>query len=471
MDIQTYRQRAAKPIEGRNPVGERLLDDALLDFVEGQMMKVGSLSHGDVQWVEAEQSALKLMETHTKDLKLLTHLLQCLQYQASPERFTLSIYVLADFVAQYWETCHPAPGPRGVLPRRKFYSQIVQRTLKTAEKIDVSMFDVEQKTELEKAFTTLSEAASEKDLPTDGVLEVDALIKRRMASNVPTEPQTNSAAPAGQGGGNATPISAAKPNLDIDGSSDRAIKQTLLKVAEFVSELDGGIGLSLRQRRFAVWFSITSAPEAEANGETQLMPVSTDRIAEYEEQLTRGVDHALWRKVEQSVTVAPYWIDGHFLSYRIALKLGNAEWAEVIASETRAFVRRLPVVLDLHFKGGAPFVGADTRRWLEEGEPNGGASSGGGTDWEDKRKEAFVLADEGGLSVALAMLNDGLSGAKDPRDQFYWRMLSADVMRRHNLSAMADQQYRILLDQATTTSLVDWEPSLIQRLENITKTD
>lgn len=204
MDIQTYRQRAAKPIEGRNPVGERLLDDALLDFVEGQMMKVGSLSHGDVQWVEAEQSALKLMETHTKDLKLLTHLLQCLQYQASPERFTLSIYVLADFVAQYWETCHPAPGPRGVLPRRKFYSQIVQRTLKTAEKIDVSMFDVEQKTELEKAFTTLSEAASEKDLPTDGVLEVDALIKRRMASNVPTEPQTNSAAPAGQGGGNAT---------------------------------------------------------------------------------------------------------------------------------------------------------------------------------------------------------------------------------------------------------------------------
>ncbi|WP_028022096.1 type VI secretion system protein TssA [Enterovibrio calviensis] len=467
MDMQTYRQRIIKPISGENPVGERLLEDALLDFVEGQMMKVGSLSHTEVQWGEAEQSALKLMENSTKDLKLLTHLLQCLQYQASPERFTLSVFVLNDFIQHYWETCHPVPGPRGVLPRRKFFSQIIQRTEKAVEKIDASMFDADQKIELETALNELQSTAKTHDLPVEGVEDIGALMKRRLTQNERVVQATASAESAPSSTKPSPAASAGK--LEIDGSSDRAVKQTLLKVSEFVSELDGGgIALSLRLRRFSVWFSITSVPEAEANGETQLMPVSLDRIAEYEEQLNRGADHALWRKVEQSLTVAPYWIDGHFLSYRIALKLGNAEWADTIASETRAFVKRLPLVAELKFKGGAPFVNDETRRWLDEGETSSTGSSGT-SDWDAKRKEAFTLADEGGLSVALAMLNDGLSDSTEPRDQFYWRMLSADVMRRHQLSAMAEQQYQILLEQTTRTSLVDWEPLLIQRLENIAK--
>lgn len=466
MDMQTYRECVSKPIAGENPVGERLLDDALLDFVENQMMKVGSLSHTEVQWGEAEQSAFKLIETQTKDLKLLTHLLQCLQHQASPERFTLSVFILADFINQYWETCYPAPGPRGVLPRRKFFSQIIQRTEKAAEKLDYSMFDFDQKADVEKALDELKSAADNKDLPTEGVSDIAALIKRKLAKPepvvqaVPGSPTTES--PAGT-------TSMPSPKLEIDGSSDRAIKQTLLKVAEFVSELDGGIALALRLRRFAVWFSITSPPDAEPNGETPLMPVSADRISDYEEQLSRGADHALWRKVEQSLTVAPYWIDGHFLSYRVALKLGNAEWADTIAAEVRSFVKRVPAVLDLSFKGGMPLVGEETRRWLDEGDTSGTGAAATTSDWDSKRKEAFVLADEGGLSVALAMLNDGLSSSKEPRDQFYWRMLSADVMRRHNLSAMAEQHYNNLLEQATQTSLGDWEPTLIQRLENIAK--
>ncbi|WP_407334002.1 type VI secretion system protein TssA [Enterovibrio sp. 27052020O] len=469
MDMQTYRQRVSKPIEGANPVGERLLEDALLDFVEGQMMKVGSLSHTEVQWAEAEQSAFKLMEGTTKDLKLLTHLLQCLQHQASPERFTLSIFVLADFINAYWETCHPAPGPRGVLPRRKFYSQIIQRTEKAADKIDASMFDEDQKVQLDKALNELEAAAVEHDLPTEGVKDIGAMVKRKLTNNERLV-QATTKATENEALSTASPSTAANAGkLEIDGSSDRAVKQTLLKVSEFVSELDGGgIALSLRLRRFSVWFSITSAPEAEANGETQLMPPSLDRISEYEEQLNRGADHALWRKVEQSLTVAPYWIDGHFLSYRIALKLGNTEWADTIANETRAFIKRLPLVTELRFKGGAPFVNDETRRWLDEGETSS-TGAAGTSDWDAKRKEAFTLADEGGLSVALAMLNDGLAESKEPRDQFYWRMLSADVMRRHQLSAMAEQQYQILLEQTTRTSLVDWEPSLIQRLENIAK--
>ncbi|MEF1221171.1 type VI secretion system domain-containing protein, partial [Photobacterium damselae] len=66
------------------------------------------------------------------------------------------------------------------------------------------------------------------------------------------------------------------PKLDIDGSNDRAIRTSLLKVSDFLSDIGGdGIGLSIRLRRFAVWFSINSLPDANQHGETQLMPVSS----------------------------------------------------------------------------------------------------------------------------------------------------------------------------------------------------
>nr|WP_269808922.1 type VI secretion system domain-containing protein [Enterovibrio nigricans] len=63
---------------------------------------------------------------------------------------------------------------------------------------------------------------------------------------------------------------------------------------------------------------MSSPPEHDADFETPLMPVSAERISEYEDLLNLKADHSLWRKVEQSLTVSPYWIDGHYLSYRIA---------------------------------------------------------------------------------------------------------------------------------------------------------
>lgn len=77
----------------------------------------------------------------------------------------------------------------------------------------------------------------------------------------------------------------------------------------------------------------------------------------------------------------------------------------------------------------------------------------------------FRLAEEGGLSVALTALNDGLKKAVEPRDSFYWRMLSCDLMHQHQLEAVAGQQYQTLLQEARQMALSDWEPSLMKKLE------
>ncbi len=103
MELKEYKRSISQPIPGESAVGERLVDDPLFDFVEDQMMKVGSLSHADVQWDEVEHSVVKLLAEKSKDIKLLTYLLQCLHHQASPARFILSFELMASFMSQYWK--------------------------------------------------------------------------------------------------------------------------------------------------------------------------------------------------------------------------------------------------------------------------------------------------------------------------------------------------------------------------------
>lgn len=461
-----YLIKITTPISKDNPVGERLFDDPLFDFIESQMIKVGSLSHGDIQWREVETGIITLLETQSKDLKLITYLLQCLQHQPSIERFVLSLLILHGFMQAFWETCFPAPGNRGVLPRRRFFTQMMQRLVKAAENLDTEFCSQEEKQAVNEAVTALMAIAKSHELPLDELTRLEAALKRRLSDETKAkktvEPSQSASSTTQASSSGPTP-----PSLNIDSTNDKATKQTLLKVADFMGEFELGIELSLRLRRFGVWFSIISAPERVATGETRLMPVAVDRVNEYHTLLSKGADLALLRRVEQSLTLSPFWFDGHHLSAQIAQSLGHPEWANAIREETFTFLNRVPGLMDMSFKGAVPFVSPETRQWLEGA---GGGMSGGEvmSSWEQKRKETLELADQGGLSVALAMLNDGMSSTKEPREQFYLRLISAELMDSHQLSAMAKVEYNQLHTQAMDTTLADWEPTLVSHLQKIT---
>ena len=470
MSMTSFREQLLTPIMTDNPVGERLKDDPQLNFIDSQMMKVGSLAHGEVQWEKVEKSAVNLLSTKSKDIKLLTVLIQCLQYKPTPERFTLSIGVLVDFISCFWLECQPRPGERGAVHRKKFFNQICQRTYVATDKLDSTLFDADLKTELTTLLQELYLHAEGLKLPIEVIDDINARLRHKLAQ-VDSTYKVNDPkviAPSTIDSCSNVTTSVPIPNLDIDNSSDRNFKISLLKAVECLSDLGGdGVMLSLRIRRFAMWYSIHSLPDANMNGETQLMPVSLDRISDYEDGLQRGADIELWRRVEESLTKAPYWLDGHYLSYRIAMALEEDAWAEIIKDELHRFMQRLPALKTYLFKGGVPFISEATLTWLDTsvGDFNIAEVNQIGC-WNDKRNEALVLAQEEGIAPSLKMLNEGLSQATEPRDAFYWLLLSADVMKANSLTAMAAEQYQTLHHQVNAMSVTEWEPALIKQIEN-----
>lgn len=470
MELTQYRSSIVRPITHDAPVGERLLDEPLFDFVEDQMMKVGSLSHATVQWQEVEHSAITLLNEKSKDIKLLVYLLQCLHNQLTPSRFIVSFGVMSDFIEHYWSDCFPAPGKRGNLPRRKFFSQMCQRFSMAVDKFDFATLDSQSREELQTVVEGWQKTIQANELSSDVadsvVLTITNQLKRaqereKLQQSAPQTTAANSAAPAIS--------SAAAPSLSVDNSSDKAAKQTLLKVAEFLAEQESGSALAIRVRRHALWGAIATLPDHDHHGKTLLRGMQIERVKEYQDQLHQP-DLALWRKVEQSLTIAPYWFDGQFMSHEIAKALGQESWCQAIREETQSFIERFPSVVDLKFKDGSPFFSESVRDWLASREMTTSGSTVSGS-WQEQREEAFNLAKEGGIAVAMSMLNDGLVAATEPRERFYWRLLSADLLQHNHLDAMAKEQYQTLKQEILQTSVTEWEPSLIEQLQRNTASD
>jgi type VI secretion system protein VasJ len=477
MELTQYRLCIQTPIQGESPVGERLIDDPLFDFVENQMMKVGSLSHASVQWDEVEHSVLKLLKEKTKDLKLVVNLLQCLHNDPTSARFIVSLHVLSDFIDGFWHECFPAPGPRGKLPRGKFLSQIMQRFTTALDKQDFNRYSEENTDKLNQALEQFEAAIQKREIENDDSISFIRtlktklnLAKERQKLDAPTTNDSNDESTRTRSGSTSSSSSASvAPPLTVDNSSDKATRQTLLKVADFLAEDDNAIALSVRVRRHAVWSSITSIPDHNAQGETLLRPMQLDRVKDYEDMM-RNPDMALWRKVEQSLTMAPYWFEGQLMSYKIAHALDKTEWCKAIKQETKGFLDRMPTLATLQFKGGQPFVSPEVQEWVNEQDQVAGAvvaTSG----WHEIRQDAFTKAKEAGIAAALAVLNQGLENAVEPRSRFYWRLISADLLNENGLQAMAVEQYQTLKREALTMNVPDWEPSIFQQLEKQTTSE
>ncbi|MFE8730330.1 type VI secretion system domain-containing protein, partial [Aeromonas hydrophila] len=88
---------------------------------------------------------------------------------------------------------------------------------------------------------------------------------------------------------------------------------TQLKVAELLIERQPEAAVGYRLRRHAIWAGITTPPMTAQGNKTQLAPMSVDMVDEYRAAMNAAAQ-GLWQRIEQSLTLAPYWFEGHMLS-------------------------------------------------------------------------------------------------------------------------------------------------------------
>ncbi|MFC3284154.1 type VI secretion system protein TssA [Litchfieldella rifensis] len=452
-------------------VGRPVDDSADYAWLDEEMMKIGSLQHGTVDWEGAETRAVRLLSETGKDLKVLGHLLHCLQRGGDGVRFALSLHLLAGSLERWWDQAHPVGGPRGARVRPRLFQQFTQRAVTLAAALDFKAAEEEHEA-CQAALEALLTVTRARELPEDALVELQRCLQdvrpRHDAPPAPPSATASGSGPApetaGRGG---TAATAKMPEMRLEAGNERGNRQTLLKMADFLNEQAPGEALGYRLRRHAIWGAIQAPPATRDGERTELAPVSADRAAEYRDALARGGDIELWRRIENSLAVSPYWLEGHRLSATLAKALGHARCAESIRDEAARFVARLPGIESLTFNDGSPFVDGETLRWLQSASSGtaGMGHGGGGDAWQTGLDEARECLATEGLEAALTILDRGLAAARSPRDDAYWRLASADLLREAGLEALARQHYRALHQAVADIGLELWEPGLLSRLE------
>ncbi|WP_368230191.1 type VI secretion system protein TssA [Aeromonas sp. R10-1] len=452
--------------------GAVLADEPRWDYVETELVKLGSLAHSQVDLNAVAEACLGLLESRTKDMRVLAQLLRCLQHPAKATPLGAAISLLEAWIQAYWLLAWPGNASQ----KQRLMVQIVKRFEGALPRICESASAAElaqlqaQAEQLERVW--LAQCPDKGELLDPLVMGLKRAQRQQVAqaqADAAGQPQSSSSsaasspASAGPSASGAMVLSGGggSAGVDVDSSNDRAWRQTQLKVAELLIERQPEAAVGYRLRRHAVWSGITTVPMSGPGNKTPLAPMSADMVDEYRAAMN-APDQGLWQRIEQSLTLAPYWFEGHRLSAEVAQKLGFGTVAQAIAEELGTFLQRLPALRELVFSDGSPFLSPECSRWLQ---PAKGGSAGSGE--AGLAEEVAQRHGEQGVAAALALLDERIAQLKEPRDRFHALLVQAELLAQEGMEALARQHYQHLWQEASRLGLSHWEPGLVNRLESL----
>lgn len=426
------------------------------EYIEGEIVKLGSLNHSQLDIAEIQRRGLQLLASESKDFRLVVHLLRTLQHAGE---YLLTVRILTQYVLHYWSVA----APKNMTHKKRFAAQVIKR-FETGVSVFAESAATAQRDLLLGELAKLAQLWQEKEVQelAQATDDLFALCQRAFRDTTPTTLTRTVNTPPPEVRAETShidPAVSAAPVVAIDSHDDKAWRSTLLNVASILCERHPQSPQGYRLRRHALWQNITSVPLADSDGRTPLAAVSADRVADYQARLTHA-DMALWQQVEKSLLLAPYWFDGHALSARIAQRLGYTAVAAAIRDEVDSFLLRLPQLSSLLFSDHTPFISEQTQRWLK---PSSGSRNLHQADQPDSSADIWLIFKEQGLEAALQFLEKLPAG--EPRDHFWRQYLGAQLMEKAGMTQLAQQHYRMLFTAGLRTTLSDWEPALLEQLE------
>lgn len=459
MDVQhQWSQRLLTPLPEAKLQAAVNADDPLWEKIETGMVKLGSLAHGEVNLNEIADLCLTLLETKTKDMRVLVQLVRCLQHPAKASPFTTALLLLERWIVQYWSVAWPGnqkQKQRLMLQMIKRFEGVLERVVEQASVGELATLSQA----LERMAVTWCETVPEQEAMLENLLTA----LRRGVSRRQEQAKANSVPAAVPAHVVSTFSSSASGGVNIDSADERVWRKTLLHVADLLVSQQPDMAVGYRLRRHAIWSAITATPMANADNKTQLASIAVDRVNEYKAAIGQA-DLALWQQIEQSLTLSPYWFVGHHLSAKVAQRLGYSAVASAIASELSVFLLRLPLLQDMMFSDGTRFLPEEVQGWLQHQN----ASSAAEDVRQDLSSEVLRCCKEQGLSVALALLDERIRHA-DPRERFYASVMLAELLAEEGMSTLAAMHCKQLLEESQQRGLEQWEPKLVRRLERVAR--
>ena len=497
----------ANPVSEASPCGENIRYETVFEELEAELAKQESLSSETVDWKHVAELASNILKDSSKDLLVGAYLTQALLINEGYSGLAVGLKILNDMAEKHWDCLFP-PAKR-MRARATAITWLAERAgALVAEKVPtandaaavveaakyIRLLDGELAEKMGDAAPMVSDlsrplknykqsAEAEMAKASEPAVEpapVAAAAEQAPAAAEPAStPAAPAPAPAPSPKSRPEKSTAAVPEVgDIASDNDakkvlRAAQDAVRKVSSYWSGKKLSDAKAYRAARVAGWMMIEAAPPAN-EGVTQVVPPAAERLKFFEAQIQKAEYSAVLPELEKTLARAPFWIDGHNMVVTVLRAMGGEyeKAANAVIAELRHLLLRIPELMDLSFSDQTPFVGDQTKMWLESevlssggGSSASAAASGGASSaWDDALAEARKLAASGDKEAAMQVFHDGIAGAGQVRDKFYWRCALAELLLQTGEAAAASNLLKPMTNQIEAYQLAEWEPDLLAKI-------
>ncbi|WKY59636.1 type VI secretion system protein TssA [Vibrio sp. SNU_ST1] len=485
------------PIPGVSPTGEDARYEFCYEMMETEVKKFGSLFGETVDWHIVKVHSIEVLSQHSKDLKALCYLIRALVEENGVAGLDEGLSLLNESISHFGGELYPKRkrGRDGAVEWLNHQIKLVSTKLSTqslnwealsrcvtlVESIqrqfdqifqdsDADFFEI--KTQLNQLMQNAS--PSEEILGQDRAVDTGPLTeasgKSEKVKGVDAQPPLDSSLT--QALSNKTRISSSELNfvdVDTDFSSPTASKRTLKKVAEMMMHSNPTEALGYRIYRHLTWFDVDGLPDHQENVTQLSLAVSLDQQVEYRDKAHQESDIDTIKRLERTLTDAPFWLTGHYFVYSMLSNLGYGEAATAVKQETRRFINSFNGIESLFFKNSIPFADEATITWLSTGNSSSSDNSSivqSIVVSEDDLSEMEDIALED-LGMYVAELSKKLELDNSGRGQFMLHLKLVKAYQNVGLYPLCLPYLEKNWEVSKELNLSIWEPHLFFSLEHL----
>lgn len=478
-------QQISSPISAENPSGSQLDEDPDFDKINTEIQKLESLHLGTdnvnpVDWESVVKIGSSLLIQKSKDIRVANWLCMGLYQRQGYDGLSLGLDISLSIIENFWETLYP---PLRRLRGRaspfiwlssKLTPLIIGKEPPTSESEAV----LKSARLIEKLVQVLDEKFGDQS-PTradsPNLLDLrkalqSYAVKFKVAEPAPKteeKPITEQRQPIA-----ATPT---------EFTSISNAQQIILKACAYMRENQPDDPIPYRLIRIIKWHPVIKLPPSN-NGRTELPGILPQLVQGFQNLVNNGDWDKLLRQSENNFTNSPFWFDLQRFTDKSLSELGGAfqRVQQVIREELAFLVKRLPQILDLQFKNGIAFADAQTKMWIEtevlpsvtvpeteDKKAIGVENKIAISEAEDIEKiitEARKLTANGEFQRAISLLLEKTETAKSYREQFIWKINTAELCLESDHHRVALQLLEAMDADVKHFSLEQWEPDLSVRV-------
>ncbi|MCK6263555.1 type VI secretion system protein TssA [Vibrio sp. ZSDE26] len=520
-----------EPISESLPSGEDARYEFCYEMMEAEIKKFGSLFGETVDWKVVQDYAVEVLSSHSKDLKAICYLIRALVEDSKLEGLNQGLSLLLGAFIRYGSDLFPNR-KRGRDGAIEWLNQQLKTPINAMSDNVTSWSDVSSCQdllskvqcqfdgvyhdseadffEIKSALNALSQRVGVQDESTGTDLEPlkDAQGNVETSSREVLSQTMGSASQDGSGNKQSESVNApsrkqervnddssearlpekahvnrgdekntiaTKPSstidLDTDFSSPSASKKTLKSVAENLISSNIGLPLAYRIFRHLTWFDIDSLPEHKENMTPLSLAISQDQQNDYQDKAHNNSDIETIKRLERTLTDAPFWLTGHYFVYQMLCNLGHKVAADAVKKEVNAFVDALPNITKLSFKNSIPFADEATINWLSSTSSEQNTYSQSlvrvESDEEAMQMEDITLTNLGDYAAKIAQqLDQDVSG----RGQFRLLIQMVQVYQAVGMYSLCLPYLDKLWVIQKEIHLSSWEPHLYFQVESLFRT-